>query len=72
MTDVYDGTVIWFNRGIGFIEWSKEGQKQKDMFVHYSDIVCDGFKKLTKGQRVTFAIGVNKHGQPKAVEVRAA
>jgi len=65
------GDVIWFDpkRGFGFIEWEKEGEKQKDLFVHFSDVECEGFKTLYKGQKVSFGLGVNKHGDPKAVNV---
>lgn len=65
------GDVIWFDpkRGFGFIEWEKNGEKQKDLFVHFSDIECEGFKTLYKGQKVSFGLGVNKHGDPKAVDV---
>jgi cold shock CspA family protein len=72
MTDEkFYGEVLWFDpkRGIGFIGWDKEGVKQKDMFVHYSDISCEGFKTLFKQQKVSFGVGVNKHGLPKAVNV---
>lgn len=69
----YYGVVAWFEpqkkKCYGFIEWEKDGVKQKDMFVHYSDIVCKGFKVLYKGQKVQFSIGVNNHGQPKAIQV---
>lgn len=69
----YSGEVLWFNPkpgwGYGFIGWSIDGQKQKDMFVHYSDIICEGFRTLKKGQKVQFEIGENKHGDPKAVNV---
>jgi len=68
---VYYGQVIWFDakKGMGFIEWSKDGEKQKDMFVHFSDIKANGFKTLYKDQHVTFKIGVNKNNLPKAIEV---
>lgn len=73
MTDneKYDGEVVWFDnkQGYGFISWEKDGVKQKDMFVHYSDIVCNGFKTLLKEQKVSFGLGTNKHGSPKATEV---
>ena len=48
------GKVKWFNdaKGYGFIE-TTEG---KDIFVHYSAIVKDGFKTLAEGQEVTFEI----------------
>lgn len=71
MSEVYSGKVIWFNKlGIGFLEWEKEGTKQADMFVHYSDLAMEGFKMLHKGQDVSFEVGVNHKGQPKAVNVK--
>jgi CspA family cold shock protein len=66
------GEVLWFDpkRGYGFIEWSDaEGVKQKDLFVHFSDIACEGFKTLYKGQKVSFGLGTNKKGDPKATSV---
>lgn len=65
------GEVLWFDpkRGIGFIGWEKDGVKQKDMFVHYSDINCEGFKTLFKQQRVSFGIGTAHSGRPKAINV---
>mgnify|MGYP000573983817 CR=1 FL=1 len=46
------GTVKWFNeeKGFGFIT----GEDGKDVFVHFSAIVSDGFKTLEEGQPVTF------------------
>jgi cold shock protein len=69
--EVYYGTVVWFTpvRGYGFIEWEKDTIKQKDIFVHFSDIQCEGFKTLNKGQEVSFKLGENKHGVIKAIEV---
>jgi len=67
----FEGEVLWFDpkRGYGFVDWSKDGVKQKDLFVHFSDVSCEGFKTLYKGQKVSFGLGVNKHGDPKATEV---
>lgn len=65
------GDVIWFDikKGYGFISWERDGEKQKDLFVHFSDVVCDGFKALYKNQKVTFNVGLNKHGVDKATDV---
>lgn len=66
------GEVLWFDpkRGYGFIGWSKEdGVQQKDLFVHFSDVSCEGFKTLYKHQKVSFGLGTNKRGDPKAVDV---
>lgn len=71
MNEKYTGKVDWFNpkAGYGFVNWTKDGTKQEDMFVHFSDLAMDGFKTLKKGQTIEFGLGVNKHGQPKAVDV---
>jgi CspA family cold shock protein len=71
MQEVYFGTVIFFynKKGWGFIEWSKGDIKQKDMFFHYSDIQMEGFKYLKKEQKVSFSIGKNHHGDPKATNI---
>jgi len=49
------GIVKWFNntKGFGFIE---PAEGDEDIFVHYSVIMGDGFKKLTAGQTVEFEI----------------
>jgi CspA family cold shock protein len=48
------GKVKWFNaeKGFGFIE-REEGN---DVFVHYSDIVMDGYKALDDGSDVMFEV----------------
>ena len=48
-----DGTVKWFNdsKGYGFIT-PDEGSK--DLFVHHSSIVGEGYKSLAEGARVSY------------------
>ena len=48
------GTVKWFNdaKGFGFIRQ----ENGPDVFVHYSQIVGDGFRTLEEGQAVEFEI----------------
>lgn len=67
----FTGEVIWFDpkKGYGFIGWEKDGVRQKDLFVHFSDVVSEGFKTLYKHQKVSFGLGVNKRGEDKATEV---
>lgn len=66
---VFYGTVIFFSKGFGFIAWEKDGVKQNDMFLHFSDINSEGFKTLVKGQMVSFEIGFNRDNKPKAVNI---
>src|SRR3954454_20019822 len=49
------GTVKWFNdaKGYGFIRPESGGP---DVFVHYQQIVGDGFKTLEEGQTVEFEV----------------
>ncbi|MEN8190026.1 MAG: cold shock domain-containing protein [Thermodesulfobacteriota bacterium] len=60
------GTVKWFNesKGYGFLE-QEDG---KDVFVHYSAILEEGFKTLSEGQRVQFEITEGPKG-PAAANV---
>ena len=63
------GTVKWFNdaKGYGFIT-PDEGQK--DLFVHHSDIVGEGYKSLGEGAKVSFEMREGQKG-PEATQVAA-
>lgn len=65
------GTVKWFSRSKGYGFISPDGEEQKDVFVHYSNIVGDGFKNLDAGIRVSFMIEDTPKG-PQAVQVAPA
>lgn len=65
----YLGTVVHFKKNYGFIKWEKNKEPQQDMFVHFSDINSEGYKILKVGDKVTFELGTNHQGQPKAVNV---
>ena len=54
------GTVKWFNadKGYGFI--AVDGGR--DVFVHHSAILMDGYRSLEEGQRVEFDITQGERG----------
>ena len=54
------GTVKWFNeeKGFGFIT----AENGSDVFVHFSAIKADGFKRLEEGQKVTFETAEGQRG----------
>jgi CspA family cold shock protein len=62
----FQGTVQWFNnaKGYGFLGY--EGGK--DVFVHYSSILVDGYKSLKEGDPVAFDIILGDKG-PQADKV---
>jgi len=49
------GTVKWFNaeKGYGFIANDEGGD---DVFVHFSAIQAEGYRRLKEGQQVSFEI----------------
>lgn len=61
------GVVAWFNnvKSYGFIT-PHEG---KDVFVHYSEILMDGYKTLDQGDKVEFDTDT-KDGRIVATNVR--
>lgn len=66
MTNRVQGVVKWFNaeKGYGFIE--REGAK--DVFVHHSAIIADGYRSLNEGDRVEFEVTQGQKG-PQATNV---
>ena len=61
------GVVRSFNEenGYGFID-SEDGGT---LFVHYKEILMDGFRTLKKGEQVSFEMVAGSRG-PEAVQVR--
>ncbi len=63
-----NGTVKWFSndKGYGFITPDDGG---KDLFVHQSSIVADGFRSLDEGAKVSYDTEQGPKG-PAAANVR--
>jgi CspA family cold shock protein len=61
MSERLTGTVKWFNatKGYGFIG-REDGEK--DIFVHYSAIEMEGYRRLREGQRVEFSVEEGSNG----------
>jgi len=62
------GVVKWFSRSKGYGFISPDGETDKDVFVHYSNIIGDGFRNLDAGVQVRFQIEDTPKG-PQAVQV---
>jgi len=62
------GRVKWFSdeKGYGFIENEDGGE---DLFVHYSEIVGEGFKTLEEGALVEFEVVEGRRGKMQASKV---
>ena len=69
MAERFVGTVKWFNasKGYGFI--GREGGD--DIFVHFSAIQMEGYKRLKEGQKVEFSIEESDKGLQAANVVAA-
>jgi cold shock protein len=68
-TNMETGTVKFFNneKGFGFITPTTG---EKDVFVHFSNVVGEGYKSLEEGQQVEFDVAQGRKG-PEAQNVRA-
>ncbi|MHB2026898.1 MAG: cold-shock protein [Elusimicrobiota bacterium] len=62
------GKVKWFKdeKGFGFIT---PNDGSKDLFVHHSSILGDGFKSLTENQAVEYTVQESEKG-PRATNVK--
>jgi CspA family cold shock protein len=65
---VGNGTVKWFSddKGFGFITPDEGG---RDLFVHFSGILGDGYRSLSEGSKVIYEEESGDKG-PKAVNVQ--
>jgi CspA family cold shock protein len=56
------GTVKWFSnvKGYGFV--NADDNQEEDIFVHFTAIEMEGYKKLTSGQKIEFDINEGPKG----------
>jgi CspA family cold shock protein len=54
------GTVKWFHNGKGYGFITRE--EGEDIFVHFSEIEMEGYKKLEEGQEVEFTVAEGDKG----------
>ena len=61
MSETKTGTVKWFNnsKGYGFITPTEGG---KDLFVHMSSIMMEGYKTLSDNQKVSYQVESSDRG----------
>jgi len=61
---VATGKVRWFNdaRGYGFIRSEEVDNGERDIFVHYTEIVRNGYRSLEEGQIVEFDVQETPNG----------
>lgn len=54
------GTVKWFNgaKGFGFVQ----RETGEDVFVHFKEIVGEGYKTLNEGDKVSFEVARGPKG----------
>jgi CspA family cold shock protein len=67
MADRKSGIVKWFNgeKGYGF---ATPDDGSKDVFVHHTSILGEGYKNLNEGDRIEFSVEAGEKG-PKAAQV---
>ncbi len=55
------GTVKFFDSGKGF-GFITPATGEKDVFVHYTNVVTEGYKSLDEGQKVEFDVAQGRKG----------
>ena len=67
MADRITGKVKWFNSDKGF-GFATPDDGSKDVFVHHTAIIAEGFRNLNEGDRIEFEVEAGDKG-PKAAQV---
>ena len=66
-----ESNVKWFDnrKGYGFVLAPEGEEDTRDIFVHYTKIQMDGFKKLETGDTVSYEVFIDDKGRPQADNV---
>ena len=64
-----NATTKWFNNGYGFLV---DSETKEDVFVHYSNLIMDGFKSLHEDDMVEYELGTGagKDSREQAINVK--
>ena len=59
----------WFDsqKGYGFLV---DSETKEDVFVHYSNLIMDGYKSLHENDMVTYELGAGNDGRQQAINVK--
>lgn len=62
-----NATTKWFNNGYGFLV---DSETKEDVFVHYSNLIMDGYKSLHEDDLVEYELGAGNDGRQQAINVK--
>lgn len=68
--NVLTGVVCWFDKRKGYGYVTRD-DGAGDMFIHFSNVLMEGYKFLEAGQKVAFEVGKNHKG-PQCVNLKKA
>ena len=61
MSETKTGTVKWFDNKKGY-RYIKPAEGGKDLFVHMSGIMMEGYKTLSDNQKVSYQVETSDRG----------
>ena len=66
-----EGVVKWFDnrKGYGFVLAPEDQEDTRDVFVHFTKIQMDGFKKLETGDTISYDHFLDDNERPQADNV---
>jgi cold shock protein len=64
-----EGRVVGFDAELGY-GWISRGEGMPDLFCHFTAIDGSGYRRLAKGDWVSYDVEVGPKGKPQAANVR--